>query len=42
MDERTLTGSDALSISAMSDRNRGDFMSDGLGIFFIFCFVNDE
>ena len=39
MDERTLTGSDALSISAMSDRNRGDFMSDGLGIFFIFALL---
>lgn len=39
MDEKTLTGSDALSISAMTDRNRGDFMNDGLGIFFIFALL---
>ena len=39
MDEKTLTGSDALSISAMTDHNRGDFMNDGLGIFFIFALL---
>lgn len=39
MDEKTLTGSDALSISAMTDRNNGDFMNNGLGIFFIFALL---
>lgn len=39
MDEKTLTGSDALSISAMTDRNNGNFMNDGLGIFFIFALL---
>lgn len=39
MDERSLTGSDALSISAMSDRNNGNIMNDGLGIFFIFALL---
>lgn len=36
MDEKALTGSDALSIQALADKNNGDFMSsDGLGLFFI-------
>ncbi len=39
MDEKTLSGSDALSISAMTDRNNGNFMNDGLGIFFIFALL---
>lgn len=39
MDERSLTGSDALSIQAMTDRNNGNFMNDGLGIFFIFALL---
>lgn len=39
MEEKTLTGSDALSISAMTDRNNGNFMNDGLGIFFIFALL---
>ncbi len=40
MDEKALTGSDALSIQAMTDRNNGGFMSgDGLGLFFIFALL---
>ena len=39
MDEKTLSGSDALSISSMTDRNNGNFMNDGLGIFFIFALL---
>ena len=39
MDEKTLSGSDALSISAMTDKNNGDFMNNGLGIFFIFALL---
>lgn len=39
MEEKTLTGSDALSISAMTDRNNGNFMNDSLGIFFIFALL---
>lgn len=40
MDEKTLSGSDALSIQAMTDRNNGGFMSgDGLGLFFIFALL---
>ena len=40
MDEKALTGSDALSIQAMTDRNNGSFMSgDGLGLFFIFALL---
>ena len=40
MDEKTLSGSDALSIQAMTDKNNGGFMSgDGLGLFFIFALL---
>ena len=40
MDEKALSGSDALSIQAMADKNNGGFMSgDGLGLFFIFALL---
>jgi hypothetical protein len=40
MEEKSLSGSDALSIQAMTDRNNGSFMSgDGLGLFFIFALL---
>jgi hypothetical protein len=40
MDEKALTGSDALSIQALADKNNGSFMSgDGLGLFFIFALL---
>ena len=40
MDEKALTGSDALSIQALADKNNGGFMSgDGLGLFFIFALL---
>ena len=40
MDEKALTGSDALSIQALADKGNGGFMSgDGLGLFFIFALL---
>lgn len=39
MDEKALTGSDALSIQAMTDRNGGIMSGDGLGLFFIFALL---